>query len=121
MQKHTRYQKIKSYITKDFSEIRELMHPNSHDCHAQSLAEAIVPPHSNTILHMHLASEELYHITSGSGLMILGDQTIKVFAGDTVCIPPKTPHKLQNTEAVPLKVLCCCAPAYNHEDTELLE
>jgi mannose-6-phosphate isomerase-like protein (cupin superfamily) len=35
-------------------------------------------------------------------------------------IPPGTPHKLRNTGAEPLKLLCCCAPPYSHEDTFML-
>jgi mannose-6-phosphate isomerase-like protein (cupin superfamily) len=30
-------------------------------------------------------------------------------------------HKLWNTGDEPLKLLCCCAPAYTHEDTVLTE
>jgi mannose-6-phosphate isomerase-like protein (cupin superfamily) len=49
--------------------------------------------------------------------MKLGDEEAEVSAGDTVVIPPGTPHKLWKTGAEPLKLLCCCAPAYSHEDT----
>jgi mannose-6-phosphate isomerase-like protein (cupin superfamily) len=41
-------------------------------------------------------------------------------SGDTVYIPPGTPHKIRNTGDIPLKILCCSSPAYSHEDTELL-
>jgi mannose-6-phosphate isomerase-like protein (cupin superfamily) len=34
-------------------------------------------------------------------------------------IPPGTRHKLWNTGPEPLKLLCCCAPPYSHEDTVL--
>jgi mannose-6-phosphate isomerase-like protein (cupin superfamily) len=44
-----------------------------------------------------------------------------VSAGDTVVIPPGARHKLWNTGAEPLKLLCCCAPPYSHEDTFLTE
>lgn len=27
----------------------------------------------------------------------------------------------KNTGKTPLKILCCCSPAYSNEDTELLE
>ena len=36
-------------------------------------------------------------------------------------IAPGVPHKLWNTGAEPLVLLCCCAPPYSHEDTVLLE
>jgi len=52
--------------------------------------------------------------------MVLGDERFDVMAGDTVCIMPDTPHQITNTGAAPLKLLCCCSPAYSHGDTELL-
>jgi mannose-6-phosphate isomerase-like protein (cupin superfamily) len=53
-------------------------------------------------------------------MMTLGSERFAVGAGDTVCIPPGTPHRLENTGSGELVLLCACAPAYSHEDTELL-
>jgi mannose-6-phosphate isomerase-like protein (cupin superfamily) len=53
--------------------------------------------------------------------MRLGDQERAVRTGDCVVIPPGTAHKLWADETGPLILLCCCAPAYSHEDTVLLE
>lgn len=108
------------FVTKDGSEIRELMHPAVHGNRAQSLAEATVPPGRGTLLHRHRVTEELYHVTAGAGVMTLGGETFEVRAGDTVCIPPGTPHCIRNTGAAPLRILCACTPAYSHDDTELL-
>ena len=116
----TRYADLPAYLTKDGSEIRELMHPAQHGARTQSLAEAIVPAGSTTLLHRHHRTEELYHIVSGSGLMTLGDESFAVAPGDTLLIPPGTPHCIGATGAAPLRVLCCCSPAYDHDDTELL-
>lgn len=121
MQLFTRYEEIEPYITKDSSIIRELMHPSVHGNSNQSLAEATVPAGGKTFLHKHRLTEEIYHITDGSGIMTLGSDKFEVKKGDTVCIYPGTPHRIQNTGNTPLKILCCCAPAYSHEDTELLE
>lgn len=117
----TRYADIAAYLTKDGSEIRELMHPAVHGNRLQSLAEASVAPGRRTQLHRHALSEELYHVTAGSGLMTLGDTRFKVAAGDTVLIPPGTPHCIEASGAEALRILCCCSPPYAHEDTELLE
>lgn len=116
----TAYGDVPGYVTKDGSLIRELMHPGMHGNHLQSLAEAIVEPGRETALHRHRTSEELYHITAGQGLMALGAEQFSVSVGDTVYIPPGTPHCIRNTGKVPLKILCCCAPPYSHEDTELI-
>ncbi len=117
----TEYQQMPTYVTLDGSQIRELMHPRAHQNHAQSLAEATVPPGGKTRLHRHRQTEELYHFTRGRGRMTLGDETFAVKAGDTVYIPPGTPHQLDNTGNIALKLLCCCSPAYSDDDTQLLE
>ena len=108
------------YVTKDGSEIRELLHPQHHAVRNQSLAEARVPPGTATLLHRHGVTEEIYHVTQGAGLMTLGDQIFPIAAGDSILIPPTVPHRVENTGTVPLHILCCCAPAYAHADTELL-
>ena len=116
----SRYSEVETYQTRDGSQIRELMHPSQHGNKLQSLAEATVPAGTSTLLHQHKITEEIYHITQGKGLMTLGGEQFEVQEGDTVCIPPGTAHKLYNNSDLPLVLLCCCAPAYSHEDTELL-
>jgi len=95
------YRDVAPYVTKDGSEIRELMHPSLHGNRAQSLAEATVPPGAKTFLHLHRATEEIYCFTQGAGTMTLGTETFAVHAGDTVCIPPGTPHCVTNTGSSP--------------------
>ncbi|MDH5633026.1 MAG: cupin domain-containing protein [Gammaproteobacteria bacterium] len=114
------YDENRPYITKDGSIIRELMHPDSHGNIAQSLAEAVIEPGRHTRLHLHRTSEELYHVTRGSGEMRLADKTLSLRTGDTICIRPGTPHQVFNSSSEMLHILCCCAPAYSHEDTVLL-
>lgn len=115
------YATVPAYQTKDGSEIRELMHPTVHGNRAQSLAEATVPVGGKTLLHRHALTEELYHITAGQGRMTLDTEQFIVTVGDTIAIPPGTPHCIETVGDTPLKLLCCCSPAYAHEDTELLE
>lgn len=117
----TRYAEIPVYTTKDGSLIRELMHPTVHGNRRQSLAEATVAAGCRTLLHRHAQTEELYHVTSGRGLMTLGEARFEVSVGDTVHIAPGTPHCIEGLGEAPLTILCCCTPAYSHEDTELLE
>ncbi len=116
----TAYRSIVPYVTRDGSEIRELMHPAVHGNRNQSLAEATVQPGAATALHRHRLSEEIYHITDGEGMMTLGDARFEVAGGDTVCIAPGTPHCIANTGNTALRIICSCAPAYAHDDTELL-
>ena len=116
----TSYNEIRPYSTKDGAIIRELMHPEVHGNLNQSLAEATITKGTATALHRHKISEEIYHFTAGKGQMTLGDKTFEVAIGDTVCIPAGTLHRLENTGEEPLKLLCCSAPAYSHDDTDLV-
>jgi len=109
------------FITADGSEIRELAGVPSGNAANQSLAEATVPPGSDTIEHYHRTTEEIYLFTSGSGRMRLGDEEFEVRSGDCVVIDPGVRHKLWADEAEPLVLWCCCAPPYSDEDTVLVE
>ncbi|HQT26846.1 MAG TPA: cupin domain-containing protein, partial [Burkholderiales bacterium] len=100
-----RYEELPVFVTKDGSLVRELMHPRSHCNGAQSLAEAVVGIGMTTALHRHVSSEELYHVTMGSGEMMLGDKLFEVSEGDTICILPGTPHRIRNTGEVELRIL----------------
>jgi mannose-6-phosphate isomerase-like protein (cupin superfamily) len=112
---------LEPFTTLDGSTIREIAGPAWTPARNQSLAEATVPVGGRTIAHYHRASEELYFFTAGSGRMTLGADEREVAAGDCVVIPPGEVHALVNTGTVPLVLLCCCAPAYSHEDTVLVD
>jgi mannose-6-phosphate isomerase-like protein (cupin superfamily) len=112
-----RLRQLEPFITVDGSSIRELAHPRWTAAKHQSLAEAQLPPGGETAEHYHPRAEEIYYFVAGHGRMRLGDGEAEVAAGDAVVIPPGTPHKLWNTGSEPLVLLCCCAPAYEHDDT----
>ena len=112
---------VEAFIKKDGSEIRELLaHRNSSIRH-QSLAEARLPVGASTTPHYHRISEEIYYILEGTGRMTVDRQQRLVGPGDAIAIPPGQSHQIANTGSVMLKFLCCCAPAYEHEDTVLIE
>lgn len=111
---------VAPYVTKDGSEIRELLHPSRHAVRNQSLAEAVIAPGATTQLHRHALTEEIYHVTRGTGIMNLGDACFAIGIGDSIPIAPGTPHCVANTGQEALHILCCCSPAYSHDDTELL-
>jgi mannose-6-phosphate isomerase-like protein (cupin superfamily) len=112
---------LNAFTTLDGSSIRELAGPSTSPAVNQSLAEATIPVGGATQAHYHVAAEEFYFLTSGAGRMRLGEEERDVAAGDCIVIAPGTPHKIWNTGREPLVLLCCCAPAYSHEDTVLLE
>jgi mannose-6-phosphate isomerase-like protein (cupin superfamily) len=109
------------FITKDGSEIRELLARRNSVIRNQSLAEARLPAGASTQEHFHRETEEIYYITQGMGRMRIEGETREVKAGDAIAIPPGQKHKLWNTGQETLRLLCCCAPAYEHSDTVLTE
>ena len=109
------------FITKDGSEIRELLAPRNSAIRNQSLAEARLPVGASTQEHYHPKCEEIYYITHGTGRMRIENETRDVKPGDAIAIPPGQKHKLWNTGMETLRLLCCCAPAYEHDDTVITE
>ncbi len=109
------------FVTKDTSEIRELMAYRNSACKRTSLAEATLYPGKSTEAHYHPGTEEVYYFLSGSGRIRVDEEDRDVGPGDTVLLPPGARHRTENTGAAPLVFLCVCAPPYEHEDTVLLE
>jgi mannose-6-phosphate isomerase-like protein (cupin superfamily) len=112
---------VAPFITKDGSEIRELLAYRNSAIRSQSLAEARLPAGSSTQEHYHVQTEEIYYITHGTGRIRIDSETREVKPGDAVAIPPGHRHKLWNTGEETLRLLCCCAPAYEHTDTVITE
>jgi mannose-6-phosphate isomerase-like protein (cupin superfamily) len=109
------------FTTKDGSEIRELLAHRNSEIRNQSLAEARLPVGGATQEHYHPRAEEIYYITNGNGKIRIEGETRDVRAGDAIAIPPGRKHKLWNTGNDVLRLLCCCAPAYEHADTIITE
>ncbi len=116
-----RREQREAFVTVDGLSIESCGHPLGNAAN-QSLPEAVVSPGGTTVAHLHRRTEEIYLFTGGSGRMQLGEERRPVRAGDCVVIPPgASTHKLWADEQEPLVLLCCCSPAYSHEDTVLLE
>jgi mannose-6-phosphate isomerase-like protein (cupin superfamily) len=112
---------VPAFTTKDGSEIRELLAYRNSAIRNQSLAEARVPVGGSTLEHFHVKTEEIYFITHGTGRMRMDGEERPVRVGDAIAIPPGARHKLWNTGNETLRLLCCCAPAYEHSDTIITE
>jgi mannose-6-phosphate isomerase-like protein (cupin superfamily)/uncharacterized membrane protein len=112
---------VAAFITKDGSEIRELLAHRNSAIRNQSLAEARLPVGASTQEHYHPKAEEIYYITHGTGRMRIEGEVRDVKPGDAIAIPPGLKHKLWNTGGEVLRLLCCCAPAYEHNDTVITE
>ncbi len=109
------------FTTKDGSEIRELLAYRNSSIRRQSLAEATIAVGAATQEHYHPKAEEIYYILRGTGRMKIEGELRDVGPLDAIAIPPGQKHKLWNTGAEPLVLLCCCAPAYENDDTVMVE
>lgn len=107
------------FITKDGSEIRSILDRTNSSAVNQSLAEATLPPGGATEAHRHPQTEEIYYVLSGRGRMRADEEWREVGPGDGILIPPGSVHQIWNVGGEPLVFLCCCAPPYAHEDTEI--
>ena len=109
------------FTTKDGSEIRELLAHRNSAIRNQSLAEARLPVGASTQEHYHPKAEENYYVTRGMGRIRIEGETREVKPGDAIAIPPGQRHNLWNTGTETLRLLCCCAPAYENTDTVITE
>jgi len=105
------------FITKDGSEIRELLAYRNSSIRNLSLAEAILPPGGETREHYHADTDEIYYILQGRGRMRVGEEERAVGPLDAIAIPANQRHNIANIDVEPLVFLCCCAPAYEHDKT----
>ncbi len=112
---------VQPFTTKDGSEIRELLAHRNTAIRNQSLAEARLPVGGSTQEHYHVKAEEIYYITHGTGRIRIDGETHEIQAGDAIAILPGRKHKLWNTGTEMIRLLCCCAPAYEDEDTIITE
>jgi len=112
---------VPPFTTKDDSEILELLAYRNSAIRNQSLAEARLPVGASTMEHYHPKAEEIYYITHGTGRMRIEGELKEVRVGDAIAIPPGKKHKIWNTGSEVLRLLCCCAPAYEDSDTVITE
>jgi mannose-6-phosphate isomerase-like protein (cupin superfamily) len=103
------------FTTKDGSTIRSLLDRTNAPVQNQSLAEATIPVGQPTQRHYHKLSEEFYFILEGTGTMEINGEERQVQPGDAILISPGAWHQITATRQ--LRLLCCCAPPYSHEDT----
>lgn len=112
---------VQSFVTKDGSEIRELLAYRNSSIRSQSLAEARLAPGAATAPHFHPQTEEIYYITHGTGEMTVNGATKSVSVGDAIAIPPGQAHQITNRGNDTLRFLCMCAPAYEDRDTVMVD
>ena len=71
------------------------------------ISKTILHPKKNTTGHNHVGQEEVYHFISGTGYIVVGDETIIVESGDIVLIPDGHFHKVWNTSEIEDLIFVC--------------
>jgi mannose-6-phosphate isomerase-like protein (cupin superfamily) len=71
----------------------------------------------NAKLHYHKRTDEIYHVISGQGTMVLDDEEIELHPGVVVYVPRGVRHKAVGT----LTVLTVCIPRGVLDDVHELE
>ena len=79
---------VAAFVTKDGSEIRELLAHRNSAIRNQSLAEAKLAPGASTQEHYHGRTEEIYYITHGQGRIRIDGEIRELTVGDAIAIPP---------------------------------
>ena len=71
------------------------------------VSKTILHPGKNTTGHNHVGQEEVYHIISGDGYIVVGDETISVGPGSIVLIPDGWFHQVRNTSEIEDLIFIC--------------
>ncbi len=102
------------YYTSERCYILEIS--NSRDDENVSIARARVPSGVTTTWHRLQDVEERYLITSGQGLVEIGDlQPASVSNGDVVLIPAGTRQRITNIGEVDLIFYAICTPRFKED------
>ena len=110
-----RLQMADEYYFKEGCHIIEVS--NSEHDEAVSIARARVEAGVVTRWHCVLDTYERYIITSGTGVVEVGEQPpTEVGSGDVVLIPPGTRQRIRNTGDSDLVFLAVCSPRFKAEN-----
>ena len=78
------------------------------------VSSTLLNPFKQTTGHNHSGQEEVYIFVSGSGYMIIDDDSFTVGADDVVLIPDGAFHRVYNDTAEPLYFVCVFDGKRNH-------
>lgn len=76
----------------------------------------VFPPGSKHDIHRHPNAEETEYIVSGSGIAAVGDDDVRVNAGELVFVPKNEYHGFHNDTDVPAVMVWTYAPAASIEE-----
>ncbi len=108
---------IEPFVGKDNCATFELIGKGAvEDRSGYSIAKTVVPPYETAVEHFHERTEEIYIITSGTGLVVVDGRSINVTVGDTVVIETGERHFAKSNTSAGFEFLAISIPAYDNED-----
>jgi len=108
---------IKKTIPKEYFTPERCFVAENYSTEKVSIARATVKPSVTTKAH-HLKNgvQEIYIITSGKGMVYIGNlEPTEVTIGDVIVIPPNTSQKISNIGNEDLVFYCVCTPRFTEE------
>jgi mannose-6-phosphate isomerase-like protein (cupin superfamily) len=88
-------------------------------CGSKNLTTTIVEMQPGGIQKMHShGPEQMYYVLEGEGVIIVGNETEIVGAGDCIFIPSNAPHGLENKGMFLLRYFSAASPSFGREETE---
>ncbi|WP_175776147.1 cupin domain-containing protein [Burkholderia anthina] len=122
-------EKEKLAVTRNLAELRWIQYPGHFE---QALSKAIVTPEAvgsrffdhriscyepgaYVADHVHKVQEQIYHVLSGEGVLVVDGERRLVRANDVTYIPPGVRHELHCTGADPLVFLVITSPPTDEE------
>ncbi len=101
--------------------VREYMGSAAGGSQKHSLAHITLPPGKASLKHYHPVAEESYFILSGTGRVVLDDQSTPVKTGDAVAIPVNVVHQIFNDGEEDLTFLAVCVPAWTPDCSVIVD
>jgi adenosylhomocysteinase len=98
-----------------YGSLWELVSPADGALQSVGFAWVEVAPRATSPMHLHRATEELYHIVSGDGEMTVDGISQLVKPGDTIAIPIGAAHAIRAGDAG-IGFVCVTSPPYDPED-----
>jgi mannose-6-phosphate isomerase-like protein (cupin superfamily) len=104
-----------TFFKDGYGSLWELVAPATGPLHLVGFAWVEVQPGSESPLHFHRLTEELYFIVRGTGEMTLGVEVVAVGPGATIAVPIGAPHKIRAGDSG-LDFVVVTSPPYDAED-----
>jgi mannose-6-phosphate isomerase-like protein (cupin superfamily) len=86
--------------------------PGQHGSENLAITWVECAPGSQQPMHSHTDSEQVYVIVRGEGRMLVEDEELIVGPGDTIFIPPGSPHAIRNESDEELVFASAASPPW---------